>query len=261
MLFSLITINYNNAKHLGKTLESVRDQTYTDYEYIIIDGGSTDGSVEIIRDFQKHFLESRYRYISEKDNGISDAMNKGLKLAKGDLIGIINSGDYYHKDALSIVKEEYANKPFDLFYGDTIKVTEDDSFYSYTKAIAWKNLYIGLPFMHSSCFIPKRVYERIGGFSEEYKIAMDIDILFKVGYNFSRVGYANKLISYQRIGGISHQKAIKGMEEYKTIALKYYPDDRLFIYLNYYLRIVRYYVVKLLKIMGLRTMMKALINK
>jgi glycosyltransferase involved in cell wall biosynthesis len=104
MKISIITVNYNGAETLKKAIESVLEQTYDNVEYIIIDGKSDDNSIKIIASYQDLFRKKGYiyKYISEKDNGIYDAMNKGLKIATGDIIGILNSDDWYEVDALEI---------------------------------------------------------------------------------------------------------------------------------------------------------------
>ncbi len=106
MLFSIITVCYNSEKTIERTIKSVLNQTESNYEYIIVDGGSTDKTLDIVKNYEDAF-NGRLKYISEKDNGIYDAMNKGIGMAKGELIGLINSDDYYELDALENIKKEY----------------------------------------------------------------------------------------------------------------------------------------------------------
>ena len=180
MKISIITINYNNSHFLKQTIQSVFDQSYKNFEYIIIDGGSKDKSLEIIKSFEKKRNDIDYKWVSESDDGISDAFNKGIKLATGEIIGLLNSSDLYHEKTLERVANNYSTTNFDLFYGDTIKIDDEGKEYSYTKAKTWKKIFFGLTFMHSACFIPKRIYDEIGYFNKEYKIAMDIDILLSL---------------------------------------------------------------------------------
>ena len=110
MKISIITATFNRAYVIKDCIESVLRQKYTDYEYIIVDGASKDNTVEIVNEYRQAFADKNYRYriISEKDNGIYDAMNKGIRMATGDIVGIINSDDWYEPDALETVARTYS---------------------------------------------------------------------------------------------------------------------------------------------------------
>ena len=245
-LISIITINYNNADFLPETFDSMLNQTFTDYEYIIIDGGSTDKSVDIIKKYEPLF-KGKMKWISESDNGISDAFNKGILMSKGEIVGIINSGDYYSVNALNIVAEKYKKTDFDFFYGDTYKLNENGTIHSYITAKKWENKRIGTPFMHSSCFLKKKIYEELGVFNTDFKIAMDIDLLMRVVKKTDHIFIENQVISFQRIGGISHKNKIKGFKEYKKINNKYYPEKRFSNLLLFYYRIIKSQFNQILK--------------
>ena len=109
--FTIITPCFNSEKTIEKTLQSVLNQTYQNFEYIIIDGGSTDDTLSIIESYKEKFAE-KLTVVSEKDNGIYDAMNKGIQLAKGELVGIVNSDDFYETDALENIVNEYQNEKY-----------------------------------------------------------------------------------------------------------------------------------------------------
>ena len=113
MRISIITVCYNSEKTIERTIQSVLGQTIEDLEYILVDGGSKDGTLDIIKKYENEFIDKgwSYRYLSEKDNGMYDAMNKGIHLSTGDLIGILNSDDWYEKEALSTVIKEYNITP------------------------------------------------------------------------------------------------------------------------------------------------------
>ena len=225
MKFSIITINYNHSEFLNETIDSVLNQTCSDYEYIIIDGASTDNSIEIIREYELLF-KGKMKWISEPDKGISDAFNKGVNMAKGHIVGIINSGDFYANNALELVKNSFNKTEFDLLYGDTQKIKENGGIDKYVKAKKWDNKKTGTPFMHSACFIRKEIYDKVGLFDENYMIAMDIDILMKISKITKNISIENELISYQRIGGLSHKNRLKSFREYKKINDKYYPNEK-----------------------------------
>jgi glycosyltransferase involved in cell wall biosynthesis len=173
--FSIITVNLNNAKGLLKTIESVVAQAYRDFEFIIIDGGSNDGSLEII----KQHKSSITNWVSETDNGIYNAMNKGIAKANGEYCLFLNSGDYL-TDAYVLLKvSEYLNET-DIVYGDII-----------TKNLANKETYEASPdkldvshFMtstlwHPAAFIQRKLFEKFGNYDESYKIAADYAFFVK----------------------------------------------------------------------------------
>ena len=117
---SIITVTFNSEKTLSRTMDSVLKQSYKPLEYIIVDGRSKDGTLDIVDKYKPYFWEKgiELKVISEKDDGIYDAMNKGISLARGEIIGMINSDDWYEEDALLTVANTYEQKSFDLFYAD-----------------------------------------------------------------------------------------------------------------------------------------------
>ena len=124
---SIITVSYNSSKTIEKTINSVLSQTYKDVEYIIVDGASSDGTVEIIKEYEPLF-EGRMKWISEPDNGIYFAMNKGIQMAKGELIGIINSDDWYENDAVEKIVYGWSDagkKPLSVLHGKTYAYGKD----------------------------------------------------------------------------------------------------------------------------------------
>lgn len=223
--FSIITINYNNGDQLHETMQSVLKQDFTDYEYIIVDGASNDNSNQIILQLEPQF-GGKLKWISEPDSGISDAFNKGLKLSTGAIIGTINSGDLYSNNALSIVSELHDILGFDFFYGDTQKLKESGEPFGYVKAKKWDDPRKGTPFLHSSCFITKDIYNKVGYYNSDFRIAMDIDLLMRVFQISTNIQYVNKLISFQRIGGVSHKNRLKGYKEYLKINNTYYDRNK-----------------------------------
>ena len=127
MKITIITAAYNSEHTLRDTMESVLRQTYTDYEYIVVDGASKDGTVDIIREYVPRF-EGRMRWVSEPDRGIYDAMNKGIEMATGDVVGLLNSDDFYSSDDVlaTIASEFMSDDALDAIYGDVHYVQEFD---------------------------------------------------------------------------------------------------------------------------------------
>lgn len=171
---SMITICYNAEKTIAKTIESVLSQDYENLEYIIVDGGSKDHTVDTI----KGYRNKKIRWISEKDNGISDAFNKGIKMATGDLIGLINADDYLLPHALANLALACRDCT-DVLYGNTIVNDEKNGLRLIKRAGSVENLEYSLPFIHQSSLVRKTAYEQYGTYSEKYKICMDYDLFAK----------------------------------------------------------------------------------
>jgi len=155
-LISIITVVYNGANTLEQTINSVLNQTYKNIEYIIIDGGSTDGTLEIIKKYQNDISH----WISEPDKGLYDAMNKGIKIAEGELVGMINSDDWYEINAVELIVEAYKkNSDKKIFHGDRFDILEDG-----TKQLRkfnsskFKFIYYGMTYNHPSMFFHKNIY-------------------------------------------------------------------------------------------------------
>ncbi|WP_296848932.1 glycosyltransferase family 2 protein [uncultured Methanobrevibacter sp.] len=168
MKISIITATYNSGKTLRDTIESVLRQTYTDFEYIIKDGGSKDDTLDIVNIYAPKFGE-RLKVISEPDHGIYDAMNKGFQMATGDVIGILNSDDFYTSDdALQVIADAFANNDVDATYGDIHFVNDDDltkRVRYYSSAVFRRSfMRFGLMPAHPSFYCKKAVYEKYGAF-------------------------------------------------------------------------------------------------
>lgn len=205
MKVSIITVVYNNAHVIKSAIDSVLSQTYHDIEYIIIDGKSTDGTVDVISSYGSKIA----KYISEPDKGIYDAMNKGLKLATGDVVGILNSDDMYMGvdviEKVVTIFETYAVESMfaDLVYvqpGNLEKVVRyyDSSYFSPTKfAYGW------MP-AHPTFFVKREVYEKYGYFKTDYKIAADYELLARfLGQYAISYFYLQLPIVKMRTGGVS----------------------------------------------------------
>lgn len=205
MKVSIITVSYNSRAFIEQTIESVLSQNYKNIEYIIIDGGSIDGTVEIV----KSYGDNISNFISEKDKGIYDAMNKGIRLSGGDVIGILNSDDFYiNNDVISTVVNEFMTKDPDSVFADLVYVRADDldkivRYYSsdnfYPKKVAY-----GWTPAHPTFFVKKEIYERYGLYKTDFLIAGDYELIarFLVKNNVS-YSYIPKVFVKMRTGGIS----------------------------------------------------------
>lgn len=209
MKVSIITITYNCCLTISDTIRSVLDQTYKDVDYWIIDGLSSDGTMDIVREYEPLF-GGRLHYVSEKDSGIYDAMNKGIQLCSGDIVGILNSDDYFTSDDVveKIVDAFKADEALDAVYGDVhfIHSGEPDKVVRYYSSAMFHPFWLRFGFMpaHPSFYVRKRIYERYGGYALDYKIAADYDMmvrLFKKGH--IRAKYIKMDFVTMRTGGIS----------------------------------------------------------
>lgn len=213
MKVSVITICYNSEKYIQQTIEAVLNQTYNDIEYIIVDGGSTDGTLEIIRQYEERF-SGKLHWVSEPDHGIYDAMNKGINMATGELIGIINSDDWYELDAIeNAVKEFDVNQPYQIIYG-MVRVIEDEK---------EKQVYLNrheaieeMAMAHPACFVSKRVYRDKGTYSLKYKIVSDWELFLRIR-NDTEISYKPiyKILANFRTGGASSNIANTSIENVK----------------------------------------------
>lgn len=172
---TVITACYNSEKTIEITLKSMLNQTYQNFEYLIIDGKSTDNTLEIIENYRKQFKE-RLRIISEKDNGIYDAMNKGIKNATGSIIGILNSDDFYSPDTLQKVADTYEKQQYPLLVinGDLNRIDSDGNVV-HTYHYKQKQIENGEFFGHPSMFAASAVYDKIGLYDQSYRFAADGD--------------------------------------------------------------------------------------
>jgi len=206
MKVSIITVVYNNACVIKTAIESVLSQTYPKIEYIIIDGKSTEGTVEIIRAYGDKIS----KFISEPDNGMYDAMNKGIKLATGDIIGILNSDDIYKtNDAIEQVVDVFQRQNVQSVFADLVYVRSENldkvvRYYDSGYFCPDRFAYGWMP-AHPTFFVKKEVYEKYGYFKTDYQIAADFELtarfLKKYGITYA---YLPKVLVKMRTGGVSN---------------------------------------------------------
>lgn len=199
---SIITISFKSEITITKTIDSVLSQTYSNIEYIIVDGASTDKTLEIIRSYEKKFLEKKivYKWISEQDEGISDAFNKGIKLATGELIGIVNSDDWLEPDALETIVHNLDNK-HSIYCG---KLRMYDKYFTLlnTRKSRPYLLSLGMYINHPTVFVKSDVYLK-NKFDIDLGIAMDYDFILKSRKAGFKIKNIDKVISNMQLGGIS----------------------------------------------------------
>lgn len=209
MKISIITVSFNSSLTIRNTFESVLTQTYSDIEYILIDGNSKDQTVSIIREFAPKF-NGRMKWISEPDKGLYDAMNKGIQMATGDVIGIINSDDLFcDKYAIEKVMRIFEkNKLLDSVYADLFYVTQEDTSKIVRRWITGKQKQFkyGWHPAHPTLYIKKEVYNKYGLFNLNYKLAADFEIMlrFLERYRISTY-YLQEAFVKMRLGGATNK--------------------------------------------------------
>jgi glycosyltransferase involved in cell wall biosynthesis len=198
-LVSIITVVYNGEKYIKDTLESVINQTYGDIEYIIIDGGSTDGTMRIVNEYKSAISV----IISEPDQGIYDAMNKGIKLSNGDIVGIINADDFYEKNAIELVVQAFKIGDCDVVYGDKVMLDEKTKVINIVSVPLPKKISdVNISKVHPTVFVKKNVYCDFL-FNSKYKLVADRDLFYRLfisGYKFIKL---DVVIATMRDGGVS----------------------------------------------------------
>ena len=237
MKISLITPSYNSAETISDTIESVASQNYPDLEYIIIDGASTDKTKDIVSGYKDKLS---IKFVSEPDKGLYDAMNKGINLATGDVVGIINSDDFYaDNNVLKEISNIFENNDVDVCYGDLVYIKDNlkNKIVRYWKAgeyKEWKLNYGWIP-PHPTLFVRKNVYEKFGLFRSDLTMAADYEFMlriFKKGKVKSK--HIPKVLVTMRLGGISSKNIknrISGVKElHKSWELNGMRVPNLFIF-------------------------------
>ena len=224
-LISIITVVYNGEKYLEETIQSVINQTYDNVEYIIIDGRSTDGTLEIIKKY-----EDRIDYwVSEKDKGIYDAMNKGIELSTGDWINFMNAGDsFYENSVLEKLFTQNDLKDIGILYGNHVIKNENNSevIQIDVKEYNWKR---NIPFCHQSLFV-RTSLQKNNLFDLQFKISADYDQFMRLKYQDVQILHLPLVISIYLDGGISSVSREKLIKEQYRITKKYFILFATFVY-------------------------------
>ncbi len=205
MKISIITVVQNNKSTIKGAIESALDQTYENIEYIIIDGGSTDGTLDIIKKYQDKITY----WVSEPDEGIYDAMNKGIALSTGDVVGILNSDDFYvNAQVIEKVVREFQDKKVDSVYADLVYVKPKNldkvTRYFDSSQFTPEKFAYGLMPAHPTFFVKKEIYDKYGVFKADFKIAADFELLVRFLYVHKiSYSYIKEPLVKMRTGGVS----------------------------------------------------------
>lgn len=220
MKISIITVVYNNEKTITQAMQSVLSQTYNDIEYVIIDGSSKDNTVNLINNYK----ENLGYFISEKDSGLYDAMNKGIRACTGDVIGILNSDDLYQDSTViaSVMEQFIADPELDILYADLVYVKRDDT----NKVVRrWRTKSYYDSFFenanvppHPALFVKNKVYEKVGMFDLQYKLAADYELMLRMFKKHQfKSKYFKKLVIKMRLGGATNQSFANIVSQNKEV--------------------------------------------
>lgn len=219
---SIITVSFNSAATISETIEHVLNQNYNNYEYLIVDGQSSDNTVKIAKSYAEDFAKKgvNYRIISEKDNGIYDAMNKGILLTDGEIVGIINSDDFYNDDALQKVATFYEKAKFDVMYADLRVFGENKEF---IKKSALKKKFSTRHWNHPTTFVTRKVYNDVRYAGES--IYDDLNFMLTVRRKGYKICVLNEVLANFRLGGVSNKKEWKKCKERIKLRNKIYKAN------------------------------------
>lgn len=217
---SIITVTFNRAHVIKRAIDGVLNQKYSNYEYIIVDGGSKDNTVAILKEYEPKF-EGRLRWISEADRGLYDAINKGIKMASGDVVGIINSDDYFHRDdTFNIIANAFSDDKIDAIYAESNHVKKDGSLYQTNSGKSFKRwkMRVGIMPSHQTFYAKRQLFDRFGYYKIDYRIAADFELLLRYFYiNRIRTKYIPEALFTFSIGGISTNLSNKLLVNKETV--------------------------------------------
>lgn len=229
MKISIVTICFNSQDSIKKTIESIKSQTYNDLEYIIIDGGSSDKTTDIIRQYD--FIDN---FVSEPDKGIYEAFNKGIKIATGEVIGFLNSDDtYYDRNSLNTIAGSF-DRNTDCVFGDLIYTNNKNEIKRFWKGSPYKDGAFEKAWMpaHPTFYCKRSIYEKCGIFKDDYKIAGDFELMlrFLEKHNINSKYIPETLVN-MRLGGLSNN-GIKSKfdvlkEEFRAFSQNKIPVSKL----------------------------------
>ncbi len=216
---SIITVCYNSEKTIEQTIKSVLNQTYENIEYIVVDGLSSDDTLKVVKKYK-----NKINIISEPDDGLYHAMNKGIMKSSGEIIGIINSDDWYEKNAVELAVRYLSDDNCELVHGRYKKVY-DNGIMQEMKCGKLEDLQYKMSILHPTVFVKKVIYEKYGIFNQRFKIAADYDLILRFYEAGVKMVEIPENISYFRMSGISNKNFIMTIKEAKEIALLHWNGE------------------------------------
>lgn len=253
MKISIITVSYNSAATIRDTINSVLTQTYNDIEYIIVDGGSTDGTVDIIKEYASLFGE-RMKWSSEPDKGLYDAMNKGISKATGEIVGTINSDDFYHRaDIIGHVAKAFKNNDTQVIFGD-VRFVNPGNLQRTVRYYSSRNFNVnkfrfGFMPAHPTFFTYKSYFEKYGYYKTDYKIAADYELLMRFLYTH-KLNYKYLPVDFMkmRVGGASTKSFRSNItlndEIIRACSENGISTNKLILYSKYFVKVWEFIALK-----------------
>lgn len=246
-LITVVTAVLNGERYLEQTILSVLGQSYGNVEYLIIDGGSSDGTLDIIKKYDARIDYWR----SEADSGIYEAMNKGIDLARGDLIGLLNADDYYELNALQRVTDSYksAGSPAILYTNNY--VLQEDLHLKY-KSYPHMRYWLGMPLCHQAMFVAKEIYRQIGSYSLNYRFAADYEFLLRSIHNGVAYVHLDEFLVNYRDTGLTSMNYTQSLAEGRKINATYFPAVSRFhagFLLSYYKTLTLFWLQKVIAVL------------
>lgn len=262
MNLSMVTVCYNAQNCIERTMQSVLNQSIPVFEYIIIDGGSGDNTMEIVKSYEEKFISAgvRFSYVSEKDNGISDAFNKGIRKATGDLVGLINADDEMASDTNEVLQTKFMQRKADIYYGNC-KWVEPQNHLEYTSVPKQTDdrkmdgMLYEMLVIHPATFVTKEAYDKAGLFDETYRYCMDQELLYRMVKHDMKFCYVNHVLTKFKAGGVSDSNARKVLEEACRIP-RLYHESEVKIKMNFYKKLVRNRLARTVKNLGIYNLIK-----
>jgi glycosyltransferase involved in cell wall biosynthesis len=207
---SVITIVYNNVRDIERTMRSVTNQTYTNIEYIVVDGLSNDGTLQVIEQYKDRIA----KLVSEKDEGIYDAMNKGLALATGDYVIFMNSGDEFY-DSETVAAVFASANDADIYYGETEMIANDGSSlgqrrHKAPEKFTWRGFKYGMSISHQAIYIKRNLAEP---YDRRYQLSSDIDWIIRAAKKAKKIVNVNRYVTKYLVGGMSKKKHRQSLQE------------------------------------------------
>lgn len=226
MKFSIVTVTYNSDVYLAQALDSVLGQEEVELELLVVDGGSTDGTIDVIR--RRAEADPRVRWVSEPDEGISDAFNKGIRMAGGEIVGILNSDDVYFSGALRAVAEAFSAHPeSDVVHGDMLRFQGERKLFLLKPAPVDDRIWHDMPVNHPATFVRRSAYERVGLFDTGLKVAMDYELVLRLYCAGCRFHYLKRTLAGMRYGGASDERFLAARREvFRVTVAAGYPRWR-----------------------------------
>jgi GT2 family glycosyltransferase len=227
-LVSVVTIVFNGERYIERAILSVLSQSYDNIEYVVVDGGSSDATLDILR---KYDNELNY-WCSAKDKGISDAFNRGVSLCNGEFVGILNADDWYDSDTVSNAVAAFKTNPaIGVVHGDLRMYKNDKFLFAIKPHINPERIRREMIYNHPACFVKRDVYLKLGGFNEKLKIAMDYEFLLRAYLSGIFFSYSSGIIANMQLGGQSDSKAVLGFYEMFNVSVLF-GYSKMFAYVS-----------------------------